>query len=377
MQIIIKTFQGLEDSLEQELLNLGIINTSKSKRAVICEASWEQIYTCNYRLRTATRILIPILKFVAHNPDELYNKIKSIKWSEYLDPEMDFRIDSTVKSNYFNHSKFVALKAKDAIADFFRQAFNKRPNVNTEDPDLRIHLHINAQNCTLSIDSSGESLHKRGYRNKSVKAPINEVLGAGLILLSNWDRNQNFMDPMCGSCTIPIEATLLALNRPPHHPNRYFGFMRWKNYNPRLWEKVKMKAQLDIRSNAPIITAFDKDINALKAAKANIKAAGLENYIHLEKKDFFEDQSIYNNIFLIMNPPYDERLEIENENQFYKLIGNQLKHRFTDAEAWIFSGNPDALKYVGLKTSARIHLYNGPLASKFHKFELYEGSKKN
>jgi putative N6-adenine-specific DNA methylase len=322
-------------------------------------------------------VLIPIHKFTARHTDELYNKVLRINWEEYLDTEMDFRIDATVKSNFFNHSKFAALRTKDAVADYFRQKFDKRPNVNTEDPDLRIHLHINDENCTLSIDSSGESLHKRGYRDKSVKAPMNEVLAAGLILLSDWDKKQTFLDPMCGSGTIAIEAALIALNKPPHLSNRWFGFMRWKNYNPRLWEKVKNQANFEVNTQAPSIKACDMDIQSLKSAKANIRAAKLEEYIDLKKIDFFEDDTIYDNILLIMNPPYDERLEIENDIRFYKSIGDQLKHRFKNSEAWIFSGNPDALKYVGLKTSKRLHLYNGPLASKFHKFEMYEGSKKS
>jgi putative N6-adenine-specific DNA methylase len=376
VEIIVKTFQGLEEILEQELIKLGINQTRISKRAVICEASWEQIYKSNYWLRTATRILLPIHKFVARNPNDLYNRVISVNWDEYLDPEMDFRIDSTVKSNYFTHSKFAALKTKDAIADFFRNKYDKRPNVNTEDPDLRIHLHINDENCTLSLDSSGDSLHKRGYRDRSVKAPINEVLAAGLVLLSGWDKSQKFMDPMCGSGTIPIEAALIALNRPPQQTNRWFGFMRWKNYNPRLWEKIKDQANFEIKNEIPHIIGCDIEAQALKSAHANIKTAGLENFIELKKIDFFEDQDVYENVFLIMNPPYDERLEIDNDIRFYKSIGNQLKHRFKNAEAWIFSGNPDALKYVGLKTSKRLHLYNGPLASKFHKFEMYEGSKK-
>jgi putative N6-adenine-specific DNA methylase len=377
VEIIVKTFQGLEEILAEELAEIGVNNIRISRRAAICEASWEQIYKSNYLLRTATRILIPIHKFSAANPESLYNRIKEIQWDEYLDVEMDFRIDSTVKSNYFKHSKFVALKAKDAVADFFRNKYNKRPNVNTTDPDLRIHLHINDRNCTVSIDSSGESLHKRGYRQKTVPAPLNEALAAGLILLSGWDKNMTFMDPMCGSATLAIEAALIALNRPPHQSSRWFGFMRWKNYNPRLWEKVKTQADFAAKNSIPKIFACDMDINALKAAKANIKAANLEMYILLKKINFFEDQQIFKNMFLLMNPPYDERLEIENDVRFYKSIGNTLKQRFKNSEAWIFSGNPDALKYVGLKTSRRLHLQNGAIPSKFHKFELYEGSKKS
>lgn len=382
MELLVKTLAGLEDVLVQELKNLGASDIEPVKRAVKFTGDLEMLYRANYELRTAVRILLPIATFQTRHPDSLYRRIMKIDWAEYMGVNDTLAVDAVTHSPHFTHSKYAALKVKDAIVDQFREKFRRRPNVNVTHPDLRINVHISNENCTVSLDSSGDSLHKRGYRSEILEAPINEVLAAGLILLSGWQRDSNFIDPMCGSGTIPIEAALFAWNIPPQVNRKEFGFMKWKNYDQELWDKVIQSAKAKQTAFPHKILGYDKSLKAVKIAQYNVEGAQLEGKVEIERRSFEklippetsnpeQDPGI-----IIMNPPYDERLEEANIDELYTTIGNQLKREFSGYEAWIISSNYSALKKIGLRPAKKILLFNGSLECKFQKFELYQGSKK-
>lgn len=374
-ELIAKTFFGLEEVLAEELKTLGAIKIIKHNRAVSFYGDKELMYSANYRLRTALRILKPLWKFNVRTTKSLYRSVKEYKWEKIFQVDDTFAIDAVVSSNYFKHSKYVALKVKDAIADRFRAKFDKRPSVDVDNPTIRIHVHIYEDQCTISLDGSGDSLHKRGYRSVQTIAPLNEALAAGMIMLSGWDGESEFIDPMCGSGTIPIEAALIALNIPPGFLGRKYGFEKWKDFDKELWNKVlssvSSRKELDFK-----IIASDKSPTAIEAAARNIKSAKLLKHIKTELKYFDEQKPTSDSGTIVMNPPYGERLKEEAINDFYKMIGDTLKTNFTGFDAWILSANKTAMKHIGLKTSRRLTLYNGALECKFHKYSLYTGSKK-
>ena len=374
-ELIAKTFFGLEEVLAEELKTLGATKIVVHNRAVSFYGDMELMYRANYQLRTALRILKPLWKFNVRTTKSLYRSIKEYKWEKLFDVNDTFAIDAVVKSNYFKHSKYIALKAKDAIADRYRDKFDKRPSVDVDNPTIRIHIHIYEDKCTVSLDSSGDSLHKRGYRSVQTMAPLNEALAAGMILLSGWDKESEFIDPMCGSGTIPIEAALIALDIPPGYLGRKYGFEKWKDFDKELWDKVifsvSSKKELKFR-----IIASDKSPTAIEATARNIKSAKLLKHIKTELKYFDEQKPTSDNGMIVMNPPYGERLKEEAINEFYKMIGDTLKTNFAGFDAWILSANKTAMKHIGLKTSRRLLLYNGALECKFHKYSLYTGSKK-
>lgn len=376
MQIAIKTFAGLESVLAEELHQLGAEKVAAGTRIVHCEGELELLYRINYECRTALRVLVPIDTFRATHERRLYTKILQIDWTQYLDLHQTFAIDAVTNSRHFRHSKYVALKCKDAIADQFRDRFGKRPSVNTQRPDLRINVHISNDMCTVSLDSSGESLHKRNYRVDSVEAPLNEVLAAGMIMLSGWTGERPFIDPMCGSGTLLIEAAMLAARIPPQRQRRDFGFRHWPNFDKALWQKVKQRAQEGIQPITVPILGYDRDFKAVKISHQNILGAQLSGKVDVERKQFERLAAPPPPGLMMMNPPYDERLQIADIQAFYKSIGDQLKQEYAGYEAWIISSNITALKSIGLRASRRITLFNGPLECKFMKFELYEGSKK-
>jgi len=333
------------------------------------------MYKANHQLRTALRILKPISKFKAETQNALYKNVKRYEWEKLFSLKDTFAIDTVVSSEYFKHSKFVALKVKDAIVDRFRDEFGERPDVDVNNPTVRISVHIFNDTCTISLDSSGESLHKRGYRTAATTAPLNEALAAGMILLSGWDKKSEFIDGMCGSGTIPIEAALIALNIPPGYLRESYGFMKWKDFDSDLWneikDEVKSKTELEFK-----IIASDKAPEAIEVAARNIKSAKLLKHIILEKKYFDEQSSETGFGVIIMNPPYGERLKEEDLNQFYSEIGDTLKTNFTGFDAWLLSASKTAMKKVGLRTSRKLTLFNGALECKYHKYELYRGTKK-
>lgn len=375
MKVIIRTLQGLENILAEELILIGAQDIEVLTRAVACELTQEQLYMANHLLRTAIKVMVPIKEVTIFNEYHLYNQVKDIEWENYFGLNQTFAIDAVTNSEFFRHSHYVALKSKDAIADRFRDIFDKRPFVNPVSPDLNIVIHIRQNILTVLLDASGESLHMRGYRMYPVEAPLNEVLAAGLIGLSGWDKKSTLVDPMCGSGTILIEAAMWAGNIPPQLDSRKYCFMNWKDFDNDLWKKVKTDARAKINMSAiPEMIGRDKQLKAVSATKTNAVEKGIDDKIKVARADFFTSEGM-ENVTLIMNPPYDERLKVEDVTGFYKNIGDKFKKDYNGCNAWVFSGNMEALKHLGLKASKRIKLLNGDIESSFNKFEIYEGTK--
>jgi putative N6-adenine-specific DNA methylase len=374
--IVAKTLFGLEEVLKNEIENIGGTDIEILSRAVKFKGNQALLYKSNLHLRTAIKILKPIDSFLVTNEEQLYKRIKTINWGEYITENQTFAIDGTTSGEVFKHSKYIALKTKDAIADQFREKTGVRPSVNTDDPDLRINVQISGTKCNVSLDSSGFPLGKRGYRLQQVLAPISENLAAGMILLSNWDKKSDFLDPMCGSGTIPIEAAMIARNIAPGRL-RSFAFEKWKDFAPYLWKRLKNEAEARIIPFKGKIYGHDIDIEAIRFAALNAQNAKVDDIVDIDKKDFFASDFEIRNGIIMINPPYGERLNEQDEIiPMYQEIGTKLKHSFEGCDAWIISGNLNAIKFIGLKPSKKINLFNGPIECKFHKFELYKGSKK-
>ncbi len=371
--MIAKTFHGLEEVLANELKHLGAKDLKILRRAVGFVGNKKLMYKANLHVRTATRILKPIHTFKACDTDELYRAIQKIDWTQYITSKNTIAIDNTVYSEDFKHSKFVTYKAKDAIVDQFFNATGERPSVRLVNPDLRINLHIDHNTCTVSLDSSGESLHKRGYRIEETTAPLNEVLAAGLILLSGWDKKSNFIDPMCGSGTILIEAALIAYNIPPGLYRNEFSFQKWKDFDPKLWSEL-YNEDVEKDFNAEIIGA-DISAKAIEIAEKNIRNAGLKRKITLNLTALQQFETPPEKGLLITNPPYGERLKIKDMQALYEMIGERLKHNFTGYDAWILSHKKEGFDSIGLRPSKKINLYNGALECQFRKYEMFKGKK--
>ncbi len=374
--MLAKTFEGLEGVLAEEIKEIGGKDIVPQKRAVSFKGQLEVLYKANLLLRSALRILKPVHSFEASSPEELYEGVKQVKWTRFFSLGDTFAIDNVVYSKHFPHSQYAALKAKDAIVDQFRETYGVRPSVDTEKPTILINLHITDNRVTLSLDSSGEPLFKRGYRRRSVEAPINEVMAAGLLRLSGWDMDTPILDPMCGSGTFLIEAALMASNTPPNILRNDFAFKTWKDYNEELWKEVKREAnQARCQINFDIIGS-DIASKSVEAAQTNIKAIGLSRSIEVSQRSFFELKGELGFGFIIMNPPYDERLKYSAIDELYAKIGTTLKQNFEGYEAWVFSGNIEAMKHIGLKTTQKFRLLNASIDSAFHNYELYAGSKR-
>jgi len=372
--MLAKTMFGLEEILADELRKLGAQNIKKMNRAVSFKGDKGFMYKANLNLRTALRILKPIVHFQAHNEKELYNKLCEIDWTEIFDLSSTFATNATTHSEVFTHSKYASLVLKDAIADTFRKKFDKRPNVDPNMPDVSINLHIAKHTCTISLDSSGDSLYKRGYKSNAVTAPINEVLAAGLILLSDWNRISDFHDPMCGSGTLLIEAALIAYNIPVNIFRNRFGFEGWNDFDEKLWEKIK-EVSLDKETHyCGKITGSDNFQKAVRISRKNIENALLSDNIKVKTEDFFNN-TIETGTFVLFNPPYGERIPIE-VYEFYEKVGNTLKHNYKGCSVWLISSDIENMKFIGLRPSRKIKVMNGKLECSFRKFEVYEGSKK-
>lgn len=376
MKFLSKTLSGLEQVLADELQAIGASNIKILKRAVSFEGDKKILYRANLESRTSVRILVPIFSFRANNEDIYYRKIKSMDWSKYMGVNDTLAIDATTHSIFFTHSKYASLKAKDAIVDQFRDKFGRRPNVNLTSPTLRINIHIQEDEVTVSLDSSGDPLFKRGYRIERMEAPLNEILAAGMILLSGWKKDRDFVDPMCGSGTLPIEAGLIARNIPPQWFRKQFGFQKWSDYDADLWQSVRNEAEQQFKEYEHEIYGFDKDFKAIGTSRINVLSAELTDDISLKRNAFEKLEAPSGKGVMIINPPYDERLHIENIEAMYKMMGDQFKQNFKGWEVWVLSSNLDALKRIGLRPSKKIKLFNGALECKFLKFEIYEGSKK-
>ncbi|MFK2820843.1 THUMP domain-containing protein [Flavobacteriaceae sp. LMIT009] len=375
-KMVAKTLYGFEELLATELRNLGAMEVKPGVRNVSFVGDKGFMYKANLGLRTAIKILKPIKTFRITSEQDLYNRIYKINWEKYLSKDGSLAVDATVHSNVFKHSKYIALKTKDAIVDKFRDTVGERPNIDLRFPDLKINVHIDRQLCTVSLDSSGESLHRRGYKSATNIAPISEVLAAGLVMLSGWDGQSNFMDPMCGSGTILIEAAMIACNIPPNLMRKEFAFERWNDWDVDLFEKVEESLLKKTRDFHHKLIGYDKSPSAIKKAKDNIKNAHLEEFINVNHEDFFKTQKAgEDHLHMVFNPPYGERLDIQME-EFYSNIGATLKHGYPGTNAWFITSNLEALKHIGLRPSRKIKLFNAKLESRLVKYEMYAGSKK-
>lgn len=376
-KMVAKSLFGMEELLAQELRQLGASNIEIGIRNVSFEGDTGFMYKANLCCRTAIKILKPISAFNIFTEDDLYRKIYEMPWEKYMKVKGSLAVNATVFSDVFTHSQYIALKTKDAIVDRFRDREGERPNVDLDHPTLRINIHIDRNICTVSLDSSGESLHKRGYKTESTLAPINEVLAAGMIMLSGWNGQSDFLDPMCGSGTILTEAAMIACNIPPNINREEFGFETWPDFDIDLYEKIETAMLSKVRDFPRKIFGFDKDPVAIKKAKENIKNANLQDFIEVKEQDFFESEKENPGpLHMLFNPPYNERISVQDVQHFYSSIGNTLKRNYPGTQAWMISSNMEALKFVGLRPSKKIKLFNGKLEARLVRYEMYEGSKK-
>lgn len=371
-----KTFFGFEDILATELRKMGAIDVQCGTRVVHFTGDKGFMYKANIGLRSALKILKPISSFRASTEEELYRGIYRIDWSVYLTVGRTLAIDATVHSPHFRHSQFIAQKCKDAIVDQFRSRTGNRPGVDLTHPDLRINVHIDREQVTVSLDSSGASLHHRGYRTATNIAPINEVLAAGMLLLSGWDGKSDFLDPMCGSGTFLAEAAMIACNIPANINRKEFAFEKWTDWDNELFDTVTESLLRKTREFHYKIIGFDKAPSAVSKAKDNIRNANLDEWVSIENRNFFDSvKETDGPLHMMFNPPYGERLDIDLE-QFYSQIGDTLKKGYPSTDAWFITANLEALKFVGLKPSRKIKLFNGSLEARLVKYEMYAGSKR-
>ena len=372
-EMIAKTFQGLEEILAEELTTLGANDIQIGRRMVSFTGDKRMMYKANFCLRTAIRILKPIKNFTAKDADEVYNQIQAIPWEEYLDVNKTFAIDAVVFSEEFRHSKFVSYKVKDAIVDYFREKTGKRPSVRINNPDVLLNIHIAHTTCTLSLDSSGESLHRRGYRQEQVEAPLNEVLAAGMVLMTGWRGECDLIDPMCGSGTIPIEAALIARNIAPGVFRKGFAFEKWVDFDSEMFDEIYNDDSQE-REFTHKIYGYDNSPKANEIATHNIKAAGVSKDVTLQPFQQFEQPQ--EKSIIVMNPPYGERISTNDLLGLYQMIGERLKHAFVGNEAWVLSYREECFDQIGLKPSKKVPLFNGALECEFRKYEIFDGKYK-
>ena len=371
MKMTIKTLFGFEDILAEEVQELGGVNIQKITRGVKCEGNTELLYKANLSLRTALKILVPIHAFKARNEKALYDQMMAFDWSNFMSVDQTFAIDSVVFSEIFSHSKYVALKAKDALVDQFRNKYRRRPSIDADNPDVKLNLHCSNDYFTISLDSSGESLNQRGYREKGHRAPMNEVLAAGMIKLAGWNKEIPLVDPMCGSGTIITEAAMIAMNMAPNLKRNEFGFKTWPEYSPILWNKVKTEAELKVRKPVLNITGIDIDSEVVPLARKALGKIGLRRELKVKEMDFRDFKPLEESGMVITNPPYGERIGKDNVLDFYQSMGDAFKQNFKGFNAWLISSNKKALRQIGLKDSERFTLYNGKLECDFCRYELF------
>jgi putative N6-adenine-specific DNA methylase len=374
--MIAKTFFGFENILADELLKLGAKKITIGVRNVSFFGDLGCLYKSNLFLRSAIRILTPIKSFKVNNEKELYSSVFNFNWEDYFSISNTFQIDSVLNTDLFSHSLFVSQRVKDGIVDRFRKLDNNRPNIDLDNPDIKINIHITKNDCTISLDASGKPLNQRGYRTLTNIAPINEVLAAGIVMLSDWDCQSDFLDPMCGSGTLLIEAAMFATNYPVNIKRTNFSFLNWKNFDNDLFEMIKKSVLNKVKPFDYKIIGYDKAPSAVKKSNQNIINSGFDHLIKVNQFDFFKTKKFSENfLHVLFNPPYGERLQIDFR-LFYKKIGDTLKTSYSNSCAWFITSNIESLKQVGLRPSRKIKLYNGKLESRLVKYEIYSGSKK-
>jgi putative N6-adenine-specific DNA methylase len=376
MKFTAKTLFGLENVLAGELKELGASDIQPANRAVLFSGSKELLYKVNYCSRSALSFLVPLSGFRIRSKEDLFKKASEVDWSEIMDHSSSFSVAPVVRSELFTHSGYPALIVKDAIADYFREKTGKRPSVNTTDPDVVVNLHISNDHVDISLDSSVIPLYKRGYRAEQGSAPLNEVLAAGMLMLAGWDGTVPLQDPMCGSGTLLVEAKLIANRIPPGKFRQFFGFTRWKDYDETLFNKVKRESEAQIIKSDTLVTGSDISEVAVRQAEANVKKAGLEGLVSIELSDFRDVPRASDNSYLVINPPYGERLKLAEIESLYSMIGTTLKHHFAGNKAWIITSGKEYLNNIGLKPKKKYTLFNGALECVFAGYELYEGTKK-
>ncbi len=367
---------GLRQYSPEKLEVLGATDIEKVNRAVTFCGGKDLLYRVNYCSRTALSVLMKVADFRIRSRDDLYREGLRIEWERYLDPSITFSIVPVVNSPHFTHTGYPGLVLKDSIADYFRKKSGKRPSVSTADPGIVINLHISNDNVTVSVDSSVIPLFKRGYRKEQAVAPLNEVLAAGILLISGWNTSGPLLDPMCGSGTIPVEAALMACNIAPGKFRKFFGFQRWKDYDEDLFHNIKNEADNNIIQPAMKIAGSDISEIAVAQARSNVEMAGLREVISLNVADFRSLKADSDNGFLFLNPPYGERLQPDETDELYSMIGTTLKHNFPGTTAWLITSNRDSLKQVALKPAAKYTLFNGALECSLLNYKMYAGSKK-
>lgn len=378
-KMVAKTMVNLEEVLADELRQMGALNVNVITRAVEFEGDMRLLYRANYCCRTALAILKPFAEFDANNEQELYDQVYKIRWEKILDVDCTFMIDSTTSGEVFTHSYYAALKTKDAIVDRFRRNFGKRPSIDTEAPDYKFNLHIRDNHVTLLMNASGDSLHKRGYRQGVGVAPINEVLAAGLLKLAGWQCDCNFYDPMCGSGTMLIEAAMMANNIPAQYYRQRFGFMRWKEFNLGEWKSVKNEEDRKIGALDFDFEIWGNDIDeqVIQQCEKNLEYTKLHHDVMLHIGDFADQEPPEGKTLIVTNPPYGERIKVEDLNAMYEKLGDTFKQKYgKDCDVWLITSDFEAMKHIGLHPSAKIPVQNGALDCRFLHFELYDGSKK-
>ncbi|MDA3822033.1 MAG: THUMP domain-containing protein [Bacteroidales bacterium] len=371
-----KTYKGLENLLAEELVEIGASDVVVVNRGVDFKGSIAMMYKANLYLRTALRVLMPIAKFKALDEEILYKKIKAIDWSEYMTYKNSFVIDAVTFSSVFRNNHYVEQKVKDAIVDQFREKTSLRPSVNVKNAEIRINIHINQTFFTVSLDSSGDSLHKRGYRKEMHAASLSEVLAAGMVLLTGWKGETPLINPMCGSGTIAIEAAMIAANIYPGITGRGYSFQYWPDFDELLFGRLLEGMPEPLELKYPIL-ASDIDGEAIRITKANVRGIGLDKEIEIKQMDFTKSEEVLEGATIIMNPPYGERLEVENIDELYSGIGSSLKHKYPGSKAWIFSANMGALKFIGLKPDKKLTLFNSGLECRYQKYSLFSGTRKS
>jgi len=374
--MIAKTLSGLENVLATELTNLGAENVKAQKRAVSFDGDMALMYKANLWCRTALSILKPVFEFTFEGQQQYYDVLRNYPWDELFDVQKTIAINAMAFHSEFTNSHFLAQRTKDAVVDYFMDKTGKRPSVDIDDPQIKLNIFIHQDRCSVSLDSSGAPLFKRGYRRKNVAAPLNEVLGAGLVLLSGWDKQQPFYDPMCGSATFSIEAGMLALNMAPSIFRRNFSFQHWSEYNPELWEATRQEARDLEQKTAPEILAADISNSSMDAARQNLMEAGLLGRVKLEKRDFFQSKPRHEKGVVIINPPYGMRLQNENIKEYYQKMGTTLKHSYSGFKACIISPDKSLTHKIGLKHTSQQMVFNGQIECRFLEYQLYEGTRK-
>ena len=376
-EIIAKTFMGLEPVLAKELTQLGANDVQIGRRMVSFKGDKEMLYRANFQLHTAIKILKPIRHFKAKSADDVYEEIRKTDWTTYLDNDKTFAVDAVVFSEEFRHSKFVSYKVKDAIVDQFREKTGSRPNISVANPDIRLNIHIAEDKCTLSLDSSGESLHRRGYRQETMEAPLNEVLAAGMILMTGWHGETDFIDPMCGSGTLLIEAALIAHNMAPGLFRDEYAFEKWPDFDADLFDRIYNDCEEQEKDDVTChFYGYDIDPKAVNTARHNVQAAGLTASITIEQQDFKLFKQPAKKSIIVTNPPYGERISTPDLLGTYRMIGERLKHEFTGNDAWVLSYREECFDQIGLKPSIKIPLYNGSLECEFRKYQMFDGKMK-